>query len=115
MAHPGVGHLRAAGGGPVAQAVAVGAEERATLDYLAGALGGVARAIRQQVVAVDVHLVGAVAEDLPCLSSWTVVVAPAAARNVGSQSWCRMIAFHTTPTGVPSRVMTHWGQNGSYN
>ena len=35
MAHAGVDHLRPPGGGPVAQAVAVGAEERAALDHLA--------------------------------------------------------------------------------
>ena len=35
MAHAGVDHLRSAGGGPVAQAVVVGAQERAALDDLA--------------------------------------------------------------------------------
>ena len=35
MAHAGIDHLRSAGGGPVAQAVAVGAQKRAALDDLA--------------------------------------------------------------------------------
>ncbi|MCB5294070.1 hypothetical protein BJQ90_03533 [Arthrobacter sp. SO3] len=38
--------------------------------------------------------------DLPCLSSSTVLVSPAAARYVGSQSWCWMISFDTTPAGM---------------
>ena len=36
VAHPGVDHLRPAGGGAVALAVAVGAQVRAALDHLAG-------------------------------------------------------------------------------
>src|SRR3954451_22331905 len=35
MAHARIDHLRPAGGGPVAQAVAVGAEKRTALDDLA--------------------------------------------------------------------------------
>ena len=36
----------------------------------------------------------------PAFSSSTVSVSPAAARNVGNQSWCWTISFDTTPAGM---------------
>ena len=36
----------------------------------------------------------------PALSFSTMSGSPAAARNVGSQSWCWMISFDTVPAGI---------------
>ena len=36
----------------------------------------------------------------PCLSFSTMSGSPAAARNVGSQSWCCTISLETTPAGI---------------
>ena len=36
----------------------------------------------------------------PALSFSTMSGSPAAATNVGSQSWCWMISFDTTPAGI---------------
>ena len=36
----------------------------------------------------------------PCLSLSTISVSPAAARNVGSQSWCWMISLDTAPAAI---------------
>ena len=36
----------------------------------------------------------------PCFSLSTTSGSPAAARNVGSQSWCCTISFETTPAGI---------------
>ena len=36
----------------------------------------------------------------PALSLSTMSGSPAAARNVGSQSWCWTISFETTPAGI---------------
>ena len=57
--------------------------------------------VRQQVVAVDVHLerlaAGLVARPS---ASRRRPGSPAAARNVGSQSWCCTISFETTPAAI---------------
>src|SRR5215218_9661424 len=36
----------------------------------------------------------------PCFSFSTTSGSPAAARNVGSQSWCCTISFETAPAGI---------------
>jgi hypothetical protein len=42
----------------------------------------------------------------PALSFSTMPGSPAAARNVGSQSWCWMISFETMPAGPGQRIIS---------
>src|SRR5262245_6072072 len=64
MAHAGVDHLRASRGGPVTQAVAIGAEERAALDHLPGHselwLLGVVALLEARAAGVTGHTAGRV-------------------------------------------------------
>ena len=68
-----------------------------------GALVDLAGQVGQQVVAVDVHLERLVADLVARLELLDDVGSPAAARNVGSQSWCWMISLDTAPGGDLAR------------
>ena len=46
------------------------------------------------------HVVGPVADRMALLELGDDVRLPAAARNVGSQSWCWTISLDTTPAGI---------------
>ena len=61
------------------------------------------RQVRQQVVAVDVHLERLAAASWPFCSFSMMSGSPAIARNVGSQSWCWTISLETTPAGIRAR------------
>jgi hypothetical protein len=69
-------------------------------EPLARAFVRLACDIGKEVVAVDVDLVGRTPMVWPAFSFSTMSGSPAAARKVGSQSWCWMISFETTPAGI---------------
>ena len=66
------------------------------MNPLRGLFSVLAGQVGQQVVAVDVDLEGLVADLVSPFSSFSLMSgSPAAARKVGSQSWCWTISFET--------------------